>query len=257
MKCAIWPSAPSSRPKKFTIMISKLQTNTQTVVGVINESSQPLSGERRPGERSRRGTRTDCPVDAATGRTQRLDRQRNHPAVNRGRRRQSQRHRSGLNWPARPPTAPAKPRRPVNTSPAWAGRSTNWCAASGSDWPAAAKKPGPDSRAGLFCDSSRAISASLHFAAYRFMHARLSCQSFAFTASQRGPLARPPWPISPGHPTTRPCGFAALARSSGGRQNSSLRSSNRLPSLFPVSPALLARVNGTNPSAHPTIRAFA
>ena len=77
-----------------------------------------------------------------------------------------------------------------------------------------------------------------------------------FTASQGGLLAQPPLSDPPGHPTTRPCGFAALLDLSGSHKTRGLRPLRHPVALFPDKSALLARVNGMNPGAHSTMRAF-
>ena len=73
---------------------------------------------------------------------------------------------------------------------------------------------------------------------------------FAFTASQRGPLGDPPG--------TRLRGPSGSLRCSGWQGPAELGSASlkQAAVLFPANPALLARVNGTNPGAHSIIRLF-
>ena len=76
-------------------------------------------------------------------------------------------------------------------------------------------------------------------------------QYFAFTASQRGPLARPP-------KGTRLRGPAGSLRCSAWQGPAELGSVSlkQAAVLFPANPVLLARVNGTNPGAHSIIGAL-
>ena len=79
----------------------------------------------------------------------------------------------------------------------------------------------------------------------------LPSQFFAFHGEPRGAACPAPLSDPPGHPTTRPFGFAALLGLTGVAGEVVIKLVAALlrhpMTLFPVSPALLARVNGTKP----------
>ena len=67
---------------------------------------------------------------------------------------------------------------------------------------------------------------------------------FAFYGEPRGAACPAPLSDPPGHPTTRPFGFAALLDLSGSHKTRGLCPLRHPVALFPDKSALLARVNG-------------
>ena len=93
------------------------------------------------------------------------------------------------------------------------------------------------------CLYGRSASGSVLSLVFDF---RLVARLSPFTASQGGPLARPPLAIPPG---TRLHGPSGSLRCSAWRGPAELVAAllRHAAVLFPASPVLLARVNGTNP----------